>query len=196
MANEHRDPLEARVITVSREALRADLAEMRKDINAAMSDMELRMTRTLAEMLARKADLAMHQELEGRVRATEREGITRGGPAWNELRSWVQDVENMATSHDRLVPEFRELQNKVATNTGRIKSEAELRAMYRDERGKETGAQWSTVSKVIVIITTLVAIAGLWLAWSRADAAASEGEEERSSARTYLVAPAPHLERS
>ena len=38
MANgEHRDPMEARVITVSREALRADLAEMRKEIYSALS---------------------------------------------------------------------------------------------------------------------------------------------------------------
>ena len=170
-----RDPMEARVITVSREALRADLAEMRKEIFGAISEMELRMTRGLAELLSRKADLAMHQELEGRVRTLERDAILRTGPAWAELRSWTQDVENMTNAHEKLIPEFRALQEQVNRNSQRILSETELRALTRDERDKASGDQWSTVSKVIVVITTLVAILGLWLAWTRADNAAQEG---------------------
>jgi len=176
MANgEHRDPMEARVITVSREALRADLAEMRKEIYSALSEMELRMTRGLADMLARKADLVMHQELEGRVRTLERDAVLRTGPSWAEQRAWTQEIETTVQSHEKLVPEFRALQDQVNKNSQRIFSETELRALARDERGKATGDQWSTVSKVIVIVTTLVAILGLWLAWTRADGSAQEG---------------------
>lgn len=181
-SDERRDPMEARVITVSREALRADLAEMRKDFTQQLGDMELRMTRNLAELLARKADLAMHQELESRVRTIERDAIMRNGSAWQEQRAWTQEVEHLAQSHEKLVPEFRALQEQTSKNSQRILSETELRALARDERGKASGDQWSSVSKVIVLITTLVAILGLWLAWTRADASAQEGGSDAAPA--------------
>lgn len=175
-SEERRDPMEARVITVSREALRADLAQMRGDINAAMADMELRLTRSLAEMLARKADLVMHQELEGRVRTIERDAVFRTGPSWAEIRAWIQDIEDTVVTHDRLVPVFEELQRTVQRNSDKIKSDAELKTMMRDERGQATGAQWNTVSKIIVVITTIVAILGLYLAWQRAAPSATPKE--------------------
>jgi hypothetical protein len=160
---------------------------MRKDISQSMSDMELRITKNLAEMLARKADLVMHQELEARVRGLERDAILRTGPAWGEHRAWVQEIENLLTQHDRLVPEFRTLQERVRLNTERIKSDAELKTMMRDERGMASGAQWSTVSKLILIITTLVAILGLWLAWNRSqnEPAAMKGSVANVSSISY-----------
>lgn len=166
--------MEARVITVSREALRLDLAEMRGSLKDEMSEMELRLTRNLAEMMARKADLAMHQELEARVRSIERDALFRNGPVWAETRQWIQSIEDLLTQHDRIVPEFRQLQEQVRANSARIKSDAELKSMMRDERGVATGAQWNSVTKIIAVVTTVVAILGLYLAWHKAAPSAAK----------------------
>jgi hypothetical protein len=118
-------------ISVSREALRADLAEM-----------ELRLERVIVEGLAKKADREMADGLGKRLLTLEMETALRAGPLTERI--------------DTLEGDHRALKS-------RIRSEAELRQLIRDERTGRQASEWVWYARVSSVVLTLVALAGLYV---------------------------------
>lgn len=153
----HRDPMEARVITVSREALRADLAEMRGDFQKDIAELEIRMTRQLGDMMARKADLIMHQALESRFNDLAREAIRRDGPSWRDAMNEIDDIRRTQDARKPLVEDVIRMREA-------FKSDTELRAMIREERTGWQGSQWTWVGRLITVLMFVIAAVGVTLA--------------------------------
>lgn len=155
--SEQHDTIETRVITVSREALRADLAEL-----------ELRITKVISEGLARKVDVSHVASLEGRLVQVEREVVRRDGPDMvrlNEMGKMVADIKGVIDSRTGSIETIPRLQRELEDLEGRVYSDAELRQLVRQERSGWQGMQWTWWGRVSSVALFIIMMVGFYLTW-------------------------------
>jgi hypothetical protein len=153
---ERHDPLEARVITVSREALRADLL-----------DLELRITKVISEGLSRKADLSYVQSIDARAAILEREVVRRDGPDMLAARTTadkLEDVRSTLRERARWGNQLDRHEKELEQIKSELLSETELRALAREERSAGTTSQWTWFSRVASVVLLVVTLVSIWLA--------------------------------
>lgn len=167
--------MEARVITVSREALRADLLAL-----------ELRLTKIIAEGLSRKADTTYVASIDHRVAEMERDAIRRDGPIMRGLQADIDAHSAELATRAQLIPEFRRLQADFADLEKIVKSDDELRTLVREEAGARSTTQWTTFNRVAAVLLLLCTLVSLFLAYRASTAAQPAGPQEES-ARVGIV---------
>ena len=173
----NRDPLEARVITVSREALRADLL-----------DLELRITKVITEGLSRKADMSYVQSLEARTAVLEREATRREGPEMARLKTTEDVARDLAMEmreRAQYIRRFEGLEREFADLKDEVLSETELRALAREERGVGVTGSWTTFGRVASVVALIIMVLSIWLAYT-ARSAASDAERGSDSAQIQV----------